>query len=84
MLKNMPERKRYLFTDSLNRNPDIRKKNDKLQDYNDEIQQEIKGSLIKALDGAAKGAIASATVGNLIPVVAPAVLGFLGGLMEEC
>lgn len=89
MLRAMPENKRFLFTDSLNKNPEIWKKNDELEDYNVEIQKEIKGSLTKALDGAAKGAVAGATVGSLIPVVGPivgatvgAVLGFLGGLIE--
>ena len=89
MLRNMPEKKRFLFTDSLNKDPDIWKRNDKLEEYNTEIQKEIKGSLSKALDGAAKGAVAGATVGGLIPVIGPvvgatvgAVLGFLGGLTE--
>lgn len=90
MLNNISERKRFLFTDSLNKDPDVWKKNDELEDYNEEIQQEIKGSLSKALDGAAKGAVAGATVGSLIPIVGPvigatvgAVLGFLGGLVER-
>lgn len=90
MLRSMPEGKRFLFTDSLNKNPDVWKKNDEVEDYNEEIQQEIKGSLSKALDGAAKGAVAGATVGSLIPIVGPivgatvgAVLGFLGGLVES-
>lgn len=89
MIKNMPETKRFLFTDSLNKNPDVWKKNDELEDYNVEIQQEIKGSISKALDGAAKGAVAGATVGALIPIIGPvigaavgAALGFLGGLVE--
>lgn len=89
MIKNMPETKRFLFTDSLNKNPDVWKKNDELEDYNVEIQQEIKGSISKALDGAAKGAVAGATVGALIPIIGPVVgaaigaaLGFLGGLVE--
>lgn len=89
MLRSMPENKRFLFTDSLNKNPEIWKKNDELENYNVEIQQEIKGSLSKALDGAAKGAVAGATVGGLIPVIGPvvgaavgAVLGFLGGLVD--
>lgn len=89
MLRAMPENKRFLFTDSLNKNPEIWKKNDELEHYNVEIQKEIKGSLSKAIDGAAKGAVAGATVGGLIPVIGPvvgaavgAVLGFLGGLIE--
>ena len=89
MLRGMPENKRFLFTDSLNKNPEIWKKNDEIEDYNVEIQQEIKGSLSKALAGAAKGAVAGATVGRLIPVIGPvvgaavgAVLGFLGGLVD--
>lgn len=89
MMRHMPDTKRFLFIDGLNKNPEVWKKNDELQDYNAEIQKEVKGSLSKALDGAAKGAVAGATVGNLIPVIGPvvgatvgAVLGFLGGLME--
>ena len=89
LIINMPETKRFLFTDSLNRNPEIWKKNDELDNYNNKIQEEVKGSLAKALDGAAKGAVAGATVGGLIPVIGPvvgaavgAVLGFMGGLIE--
>lgn len=89
MLRNMPVQKRFLFSDSLNKNPDIWKKNDELEDYNGEIRKEIKFSLSKALDGAAKGAVAGATVGSLVPVIgsaigaaAGAVLGFISGLLE--
>ena len=89
LIINMPETKRFLFTDSLNRNPEIWKKNDELDNYNNKIQEEVKGSLSKALDGAAKGAVAGATVGGLIPVIGPvvgaavgAVLGFMAGLIE--
>lgn len=89
MLQGMPENKRFLLTESLNRNPNIWQKNDELKNYNQEIQKEIKGSLSKALDGAAKGAVAGATVGQIIPIIGPivggavgAVLGFLGGLVE--
>lgn len=90
MLRNMPERKRFLFSDSLNRNPEVWKKNDALEDYNAEIQKEVKISLSSALDHAAKGAIAGATIGGVIPVIGPvigatvgAVLGFIGGLIES-
>ena len=83
------ENKRYLFADSLNKNPEIWKKNDKQNEYNVGIQKEIKGSLSKALDCAAKGAVAGATVGSLIPIIGPvigasvgATLGFLGGLTD--
>lgn len=89
MIKSMPDTKRFIFADAINKDPEVWKKNDDLSDYNEEIQKEIKGSLSKALDGAAKGAVAGATVGSLIPVVGPvigatvgAVLGFLGGLVE--
>ncbi len=89
MITNMPETKRFLFTDSLNKNPEIWKRNDELENYNNKIQEEVKGSLSKALDGAAKGAVAGATVGGLIPIIGSvigaavgAVLGFLGGLIE--
>ncbi|MDD6070379.1 MAG: 50S ribosome-binding GTPase [Clostridiales bacterium] len=87
MIRGISENKRFLFADSLNKNPEIWEKNDKLDKYNVGIQKEIKGSLTKALDGAAKGAVAGATVGGLIPVIGPVVgatigaaLGFLGGL----
>lgn len=90
IIKKMPEQKRFLIADSLNKNPQIWKQNDDLENYNVEIQKEIKGSMAKALDGAAKGAVAGATVGSLIPVVGPvigaavgAVLGFLGGVTGE-
>lgn len=90
MLRNIPENKRFLLADNLNKNPEVWKKNDKLENYNVEIQNEIKFSLSKAVDGAAKGAVAGATVGSLIPVIGPvigatvgAVLGFLGGLIEK-
>ncbi len=90
MIKSMPETKRFLLTDSLNRDPEIWKQSDEIINYNAQIQQEIKGSLSKALDGAAKGAVAGATVGSLIPVIGSVVgaaiggiLGFLGGLTEK-
>jgi hypothetical protein len=90
MIKSMPETKRFLLTDSLNKNPDVWNKNDGLENYSQEIQTEIKGSLLKALDGAAKGAVAGATVGKLIPIIGPivgamvgATLGFLSGFVEE-
>lgn len=90
IIKNIPEAKRFFFADSLNQDPDVWRKNDTIEDYNAEIQQEIKGSLTKALDGAAKGAVAGATVGSLIPVIGPVLgaaigsfLGFLGGLADR-
>ena len=89
MIKKLPETKRFLFVDSLNKSPEVWKKNDEINRYNVEIQKEIKGSITKALDSAAKGAMAGATIGQLIPVIGPVVgaavgaaLGFLGGLME--
>lgn len=89
MINNMPETKRFLLADSLNRNPDIWKKNDEIENYNQKIQCEIKVSLSKALDGAAKGVAAGATVGSFIPIIGTVVgavvgatLGFLGGLIE--
>lgn len=89
MIKSMPETKRFLFTDGLNSNPEVWKKNDSLENYNIEIQNEIRGSLSKAIDGASKGAVAGATIGGLIPVIGPVagavvgtILGFLGGLID--
>lgn len=89
MLRNMKEEKRFLFTDSLNKNPDIWSKNDKIEEYNDEIKKEVKLSITNAIDSAAKGAIAGATIGKMIPIIGPvigatvgAALGFLGGLVE--
>lgn len=88
MLMAVPEGKRYMFADTLKKEPDIWKRNDAIENYNQEIQKEVKGSLTRAIDGAAKGAAAGATVGGLIPVIGPvagaavgAVLGFLGGLI---
>lgn len=88
MMRNMPENKRFLLADSLNKNPDIWKKNDDIENYNTEIQKEVKLSITHALSGAAKGAMAGATVGSFIPVIGTAVgaavgaaLGFLGGLL---
>lgn len=89
MIQNMPETKRFLFAEGLNVNPDIWKKNDTLENYNKEIQEEVKGSLLKALNGAKKGAEAGAVVGSFIPVIGPvvgaavgALLGFFGGFVE--
>lgn len=90
MIKCIPESKRFLFTDGLNRNPDVWNQNDNLKKYNIEIKQEIKGSLTKALHGAADGAVSGATIGKFIPIIGPvvgatvgAVLGFLSGLTNE-
>ena len=88
MITAVQEKKRFLFTDSLNRNPEVWKKNDELEIYNQKIQQEVKGSLSKALEGAAAGAAAGASIGSLIPVIGTtigaavgAALGFLDGLL---
>lgn len=87
LLQKMPETKRFLVADALNKSPDIWKKNDNLSDYNREIQEEIQGSLSKAITGAKDGALAGAAIGNIIPVIGPVIgaavggiLGFLGGL----
>ncbi len=89
MIQSIPEERRFLFVDALNKEPEIWKKNDATENYNQEIQKKMTGSLTKAIDCAAKGAIAGATIGNLIPVIGPvlgatvgAALGFLGGLLE--
>lgn len=89
IIKSIPAKKRFLFADSLNKNPEVWKKNDKIQDYNVEIKEEIKWSLSKAIDGAVHGAAAGKQVGEIIPKIGPvvgaavgAVLGFLGGLFE--
>lgn len=89
MLTNMPEGKRFLFTDALNREPSIWVKNDSEQDYNQEIEKTIFDSLSKAVDGAIKGAEAGAKLGEKIPVIGPIIgaivggtLGFLGGLLR--
>src|SRR5574344_277923 len=47
MLMSMPEEKRFLLTDSLNKNPEIWKKNDELTDYNKNIKKEVTNSLTK-------------------------------------
>lgn len=89
MLYSLPEGKRFLFADSMNKESNIWEKNDTDKNYNQEIRKTISGSLTKAIDGAAKGAVAGATVGGLIPMIGPvigatvgAALGFLGGLLD--
>lgn len=89
MLCSLPEGKRFLLADSMNKESGIWKRNDDHKNYNQEIQKTMTGSLTKAVEGAAKGAVAGATVGGLIPVIGPVVgaavgaaLGFLGGLLD--
>lgn len=89
MLTNMPEEKRFLFTDAMNREPSIWAKNDSEQDYNQEIEETIFDSLSKAVDGAIKGAEAGAKLGEKIPVIGPILgaivggtLGFLSGFLR--
>lgn len=88
LLRGMPEHKRFLVVDTLNKNPDVWRRNDEIENYQHVIESEVKGSLSQALSGAKNGAMAGATVGVLIPVVGPVVgaaigatLGFLGGLL---
>lgn len=90
MIRNIPQTKRHLLLDSLNKNPEIWKKNDEVENYNREIQSEMKTSLSHALEEAAKGAAAGAVIGSYIPVIGTVVgatvgaaLGFLGGLTEK-
>lgn len=87
IIKSTPDEKRIIYIDKINKNPEVWKNNDTLMNYNDEIQNEVKGSLTSALDCAAKGAVAGATVGTLVPIIGPivgagigATLGFIGGL----
>lgn len=89
MLCSLPEGKRFLFADSMNKESNIWEKNDTDKNYNQEIRKTISGSLTKAIDGAVKGARAGAEIGSLIPVIGPVVgatvgtfLGFLGGLLD--
>lgn len=89
MLCSLPEGKRFLFADSMNKESNIWEKNDTDKNYNQEIRKTISGSLTKAIDGAVKGARAGAEIGSLIPVIGPvigaavgAALGFLGGLLD--
>ena len=89
MLNSIPDTKRFLVAASLNRDPDVWKRDDGLQNYSASIQSEVKNSLLGAVEGAASGAIAGATVGSFIPVIGTAVgaaigaaLGFLGGLFS--
>lgn len=88
ILQRLPETKRFLLADTLNKDPTVWQKNDEIENYNHVIETQIKGSLAKALTGAKDGAMAGAAVGTLIPVVGPAIgaavgatLGFLGGLL---
>lgn len=89
LLHSLPEKKRFLVADAMNKDPQVWRKNDDLENYNQKIETEVTGSLEKALSGAAKGAAAGASVGKLIPVLGPvigaavgAALGFLGGLID--
>ena len=86
MLKSIPETKRFLVASSLNRDPDMWKRDDALEDYSNNIQKEVRNSLVGALEGAAAGAAAGATIGSFIPVIGTTIgaiiggaLGFLGG-----
>lgn len=79
MLTNLPEGKRFLFTDSMNREPSIWAKNDSEQDYNQEIEETILDSLSKAIDSAVKGAEAGAKLGEKIPVIGPILGAIVGG-----
>ena len=88
IIKSTPDEKRIIYVNKINRNPEVWKNNDDLINYNYEIQNEMKGSLTKALDMASKGAIAGTTVGTLVPIIGPiigagvgAALGFIGGLL---
>ena len=79
MLTNLPEGKRFLFTDSMNREPSIWEKNDSEQDYNQEIEETILDPLSKAIDSAVKGAEAGAKLGEKIPVIGPILGAIVGG-----
>lgn len=90
MIRSIPQTKRHLLLDSLNKNPEIWKKNDGVENYNGEIQSEMEVSLSHVLEEAAKGAVAGATIGSLIPMIGTVVgatvgaaLGFLGGITEK-
>jgi hypothetical protein len=87
IIKSTPDEKRIIYADKLNKDSSVWKNNDGLHNYVEEIRNDMKGSIMNALDYAAKGAVAGATVGSLIPVIGPvigagigAVLGFLGGI----
>lgn len=90
LLQKMPETKRFLVADALNKDPDIWKSNDGLRDYNNEIHSSIFGSLARAISGAKDGAMIGAEIGSAIPVVGKvvgavvgSVIGFLGGLFQK-
>ncbi|POO87537.1 GTPase [Clostridium sp. 3-3] len=87
IIKSTPDEKRIIYADKLNKDSSVWKNNDDLHNYAEEIRNDMKGSIMNALDYAAKGAVAGATVGSLIPVIGPvigagigALLGFLGGI----
>ena len=89
IVHGIPEEKRWMLADSVKRDPDMWSVTDRLQNYGQDIQQEMSFSMEKALRTAAVGAASGASIGSLIPVVGPAVgaavgafLGFIGGGMN--
>lgn len=87
IMNTIPLEKRYMIAPSLNKDPEIWKRNDSDRAYNVEIKKEMEISLSGALKGAEIGAIAGASVGTLVPVIGTAIgaavgaaLGFISGL----
>lgn len=89
MIKNVPDTKRFLVMDNLNEDPEIWAQNDDLEDYNAEIQNDIKNSMLQVIADTLEGARAGARLGAKIPVIGKVVgavvggaLGFLGSLIK--
>lgn len=89
MLMNMPEEKRFIVADTLNKDPEVWTASDGLRSYGTMIQQEIRFSFEKAVMGARTGAriggalgekfIPIPVVGRIVGEVAGGILGFLWG-----
>ncbi len=89
LIANLPVTKRMLIEKSINKTPELWKKNDTLENYNKKIQIEIKSSMEKALEAGLNGAMLGAQIGKFIPIIGPAIgasvggaLGFLGSFFD--
>ena len=81
MMKAVPDSKRFIYADNLNKNPEVWRVNDSVADYNQEIKVETQNSLLKALGGALKGAKIGAAIGSVIPIVGEAIGSVVGGVL---
>ena len=80
-MKAVPDSKRFIYADNLNKNPEVWRVNDSVADYSQEIKVETQNSLLKALGGALKGAKIGAAIGSVIPIVGEAIGSVVGGVL---